>query len=367
MNELHLIQEIDRYLNGEMSAAERAAFESLRSTNPEIDQQVVSHQVLLQQFSAHGNRKMLMHKMDKIHAGLDVTAMKEDIQPQEAVKTPTIFSIRRKTLLNLTAAACIALFTSLTTIYFMQDASHKSTVAQFEGVKRELTNIQNSQKQLITNINDRNKKGPVNPGQFGGTCFAITRNGYMITNYHVVAGADSIYIQNTKGESFKAVSIFEDVTSDLAIIRVVDSSFKNHPLPYTLKPEKVNVGEDVFTMGFPRDEIVYGKGYISAQTGFNGDTSSYQVNIPVYPGNSGAPLMDNKGNIIGIVTGKQTASDGIAFAVKSINLKRVFDELPKDKFSRKDLKQKNTLDGLDRKDQIKKLEDFVYMVKVYNQ
>jgi len=122
----------------------------------------------------------------------------------------------------------------------------------------------------------------------------------------------------------------------------------------------------VFTMGYPRDEIVYGKGYISAQTGFQGDTVAYQVSIPVNPGNSGAPLMDNEGNIVGIITGKQTTSDGIAFAVKSFHLKRLLEEMPKEKLPRREWTRKNNLNTLSRVDQIKKLEDFVYMVKVYN-
>lgn len=363
---MHLVQEIDRYLSGEMDAAERAAFESLRDNNPEVDQMVVAQQLLIKQLESHGQRKNLHQKMQDIHQRMDIPAL-----AMEAQKAPQrkILWMKRKTLINLAGAACIALCTSLAMIYFTQNASHKSTVAQYEDVKRELTKVQNSQKALVSDINNKNaRRGPVNPGNFGGTCFAIAKNGLMITNYHVVAGADSIYIQNNKGEAFKAVSIFEDITRDLAVIQVVDSNFKNQNIPYSLKTNNIHVGEEVFTMGFPRDEIVYGKGYISAQTGFNGDTAAYQVAIPVNPGNSGAPLLDNDGNIIGIITGKQTSSDGIAFAVKSINLKRLFDEMPKDKLAKKDLQhQKSGLDHLKRGDQIKKLEDFVYMVKVYNQ
>jgi S1-C subfamily serine protease len=150
------------------------------------------------------------------------------------------------------------------------------------------------------------------------------------------------------------------------VLKIADSTFKTQPLPYSLKSQGLKLGEEVFTMGYPRDEIVYGKGYISAKTGFNGDTTAYQVSIPVNPGNSGAPLLDSRGDIVGIVTGKQTTSDGIAFAVKSAHLKRLLEEMPKDKQLKKDQLHKNHLDGLNRVDQIKKLEDFVYMIKVYN-
>ncbi|RPE09415.1 serine protease [Chitinophaga lutea] len=358
MNDIHLIQEIERYLDGEMSVPEREAFDALRRNDPAIDRQVTEHRLLLQQLRANGARKELLRRMEAIHARADVPVVAKP-------SAPVINMRSRRTWLNLAAAACIALVTSLATMAIMQKAVKNSSTAQYEDVRRVLSNMQRSQNALIRDIKSNNK-APLNPGTYGGTCFAISRNGYMVTNYHVIAGADSIYIQNNKGEAFKAVSIFEDVSSDLAVLRIADSTFRSAPLPYALKHQPSRSGEEVFSMGFPRDEIVYGKGYISAQTGFNGDTLAYQVSIPVDPGNSGAPLLDATGEVVGIITGKQASSDGIAFAVKAGHLKRLLDELPKDKFSRKDIRQKSQLVGLNRVDQLKKLEDFVYMVKVYN-
>ncbi|MGX5819645.1 trypsin-like peptidase domain-containing protein [Chitinophaga lutea] len=359
MNDIHLIQEIERYLDGEMGLPEKEAFEALLRNDPAIGRQVAEHRQLLQQMRANALRKDFRSRLDAIHA-------KAEFPTPSRTETPVVpIRNRRRLWLNLAAAACIALVTSLATVAVMQNAARNSSSAQYEDVRRVLSSMQQSQNALIRDIKGKNA-APANPGTYGGTCFAISRNGYMVTNYHVVAGADSIYIQNNKGEAFKAVSVFEDVSSDLAVLRIADSAFRSAPLPYSLKQTTVRPGEEVFSMGFPRDEIVYGKGYISAQTGFNGDTVAYQVAIPVNPGNSGAPLLDADGEVIGIIRGKQSSSDGIAFAVKSGHLRRLLDELPKDKFSRKDLKQKNQLSGLNRVEQLKKLEDFVYMVKVYN-
>lgn len=364
MNDIHLIQEIERYLAGEMSTLEAAAFESKRKADPEFDQEVVTHQLLVKQFQAHGNRKQLLGRLNSIHEKTDLNELRAEFAPQPPAK---FRFIRRRTLTAIAAAACVALVTSLSTIAVIQKNQKKTSSAQYEDVRRTLYNIQRSQNALIRDIKDNKKAAPINPGTYGGTCFAVNRYGYMVTNYHVIAGADSIYIQNNKGEAFKAVSVFEDISSDLAVIRIADSTFHSAPLPYSLKPQTARLGEEVFSMGFPRDEIVYGKGYISAQTGFNGDTVAYQVSIPVGPGYSGAPLLDGKGQIIGIITGKQSSSDGIAFAVKSAHLRRLLDEMPKDNVNKKGPKLVlNTLDGLVREDQIKKLEDYVYMVKVYN-
>ncbi|RBL88700.1 S1C family serine protease [Chitinophaga flava] len=361
--DMNLLREIERYLEGEMSGQEKAVFDELRKNNPQINRQVEEQQFFMQQLQHFGQRQSLQAKMNKIHEQLDMPTLRK--QAQEATLTAKRISIRRRTITNLAAAACIALVTSLSTIAVLQNAAKNKSTAQYEDVRRVLNNIQRSQNALINDINNKNK-APVNPGTYGGTGFAVSGNGYIVTNYHVVSGADSVYVQNNKGEAFKAVSVFEDISSDLAVLKIADSSFKSQPLPYALKPQSVKLGEEVFTMGFPRDEIVYGKGYISAKTGFNGDTTAYQVSIPVNPGNSGAPLLDNAGDVVGIVTGKQTTSDGIAFAVKSAHLKRLLDEMPKEKGVKKEWGHKSHLEGLNRVDQIKKLEDFVYMVKVYN-
>jgi len=361
-DQIQLLQEIESYLEGQLSDAERASFEARRQADPVLNAQVEEQQLFLQTLQQYGRRTELQQQMDRIHEHIATPQPANIVPIRKSSSYP-----RRRTITNLAAAACIALVTSLSTIAIMQRAAKQKTTAQYEDVRRVLNNIQRSQNALINNMNSTSKKAPANPGTYGGTGFAISTNGYIITNYHVVQGADSLYVQNNKGEAYKATSIFEDISSDLAILKIADSTFKSQPLPYQLKPQPVNLGEEVFTMGYPRDEIVYGKGYISAQTGFNGDTVAYQVSIPVNPGNSGAPLMDAEGNIVGIITGKQTTSDGIAFAVKSAHLKRLLDEMPKEKLPRREWTRKSAhLESMSRIDQIKKLEDFVYMVKVYN-
>ncbi len=158
---------------------------------------------------------------------------------------------RRRTWYSVAAAASIALITSLATMAIMQRSAKNSYTAKYEDVRRVLNNIQRSQNAIIRDINNKNS-GPTNPGTYGGTCFAISRNGYMVTNYHVIAGADSIYLQNNKGEAFKAVSVFEDVSSDLAVLRVADSTFRTAPLPYTLKKTPPASGRKCSPWATPR-------------------------------------------------------------------------------------------------------------------
>ncbi|MBN3585914.1 trypsin-like peptidase domain-containing protein, partial [Algoriphagus aestuarii] len=94
---------------------------------------------------------------------------------------------------------------------------------------------------------------------------------YVVTNNHVINGADSVHLQNSKGESFRARIVYSDPLKDLAILHIDDSNFKKHKsVPYTFRKQNSELGEDIYTIGFPRDEAVYGQGYLSSNTGYGG-------------------------------------------------------------------------------------------------
>ena len=102
-------------------------------------------------------------------------------------------------------------------------------------------------------------------------------------------------------------------------------------------------------------------------TGFNNDTTMYQISIPVNPGNSGGPLMDEQGNIIGVIRGKQSSAEATGFAIKSNFIKQTIEKLENDSL-KKDLSlvtKRSNLKGLKRSEQIKKIQPFVFNVMVY--
>ncbi|MFN6091265.1 MAG: trypsin-like peptidase domain-containing protein, partial [Bacteroidota bacterium] len=151
----------------------------------------------------------------------------------------------------------------------------------------------------------------------------------------------------------------------LAMLKVKEDSFPGFKeIPFAIKKSISDPGEKVFTLGFPREDLVFGDGSISSYTGYEGDTTAYQISIPVNPGNSGGPLFDNQGNLIGIISGKNESAEGASFAVKSkwindyINSRNDQNNilLPTNKF----------LIGVDRASQIKRIKDVVFMVRVFN-
>lgn len=360
--DIELTDRIDAYLRGELTAAEVSDFEKKRREDTEFDLRVVEHQNLTRHLSEYGDRVQLSSDMNSIHEELDVYALKHGLVPE----SPLIMRLWNKYRVNTAIAASVALIavcgTLLSTGYFSKTIS-----TNYSLLRREINNIKRSQNALMKNINDKPAKGPADPGQFGGTGFALSSNGYLVTNYHVIKDADSVYVQNSEGESFKVKQIYVDPTYDLAVLQIIDPEFKQlASLPYTFKKAASDVGEDVYTIGFPRDDQVYGEGYVSSRNGYAGDTVAYQVSIPVNPGNSGGPLLDNRGNVVGIINGKQTLADGAAFAIKSNYILKSLEAIPQDSLERKlTLNKRNSLSGLSRKDQFKKMQPYIFMVKVY--
>ncbi len=351
---------IDSYLRGELSSSELADFQQRRSVDPAFDLRVVEHENLIGYLKAFGKRVDLISEMNAIHEEIDVEAIKREVRPE----LPVVHKMWNKYRVSAAIAATVAMIavfgTLFSTGYFDEKISNSF-------LRRKLSSIERSQNAINKKLTDKPFKGPVDPGQFGGTGFAITSNGYVVTNYHVVKDADSIYVQNSAGESFKAKQIYIDPTYDLAVLQIIDPAFNDlATLPYTFKKSASSVAEGVYTVGFPKDDLVYNEGYVSSSNGYQGDTVAYQVSIPVNPGNSGGPLLDNRGNVVGIINRKQTLVDGVAFAVKSSYLLKSIEAIPQDSLEDKlILNKRNSLTGLKPSEQFKNLEPYIFMVKVY--
>ncbi len=366
---MELTDKIEAYLNGQMSPEEEAAFEELKASDPEIDQQVVIHRSLLNQLDKYKSRKRLTAQMNQIHSMLQL----EQIKNQNLSTYTKVRVLWSKYKANVAIAACVAFIaayiTLLSTGYFSTNAIKSDYNALRRDFSREMSKINKIQRSQSAAIGEiKGSSGHVyNPGTYGGTGFALTSNGLIVTNFHVVKDADSIYIQNNEGESYKVKTVYVHPEYDIAVLKVLDEGFKIlKPLPYTFRKTSPDLGDDVFTYGFPKDDAVYTRGYLSSRTGYLGDTTEYQVDISVNPGSSGGPLLDNKGNVIGIVKGKSPRTDGASFAVKSQYVLEALESMPKDSVGAKSfLSNRNALAALPRTEQIKRLRNYIYMIKVY--
>ena len=180
---------------------------------------------------------------------------------------------------------------------------------------------------------DENNK----PTQWSGTGFFLSKDGYIITNYHVVENARTIKVSGINDDnkiSYTARVEISDKQNDLAILKITDISFT--PLtniPYTFKYTTSSVGEDCFVLGYPLIstmglDIKLTNGIISSKTGFEGNIAEYQMSAPVQPGNSGGPLFDKNGNIIGIVCAKHREAENAGYAIKASYIRNLVELLP---------------------------------------
>src|SRR5690606_12711816 len=288
---------------------------------------------------------------------------------QVVKKQPIIVALWDKLKLNAAVAASIAIVSVFSTLWLTGYYSNlRKATSDYSALRRDMNSVKrnvNAQNVAIKNMNNgTDSKETIH---FGATGFSITKDGYVVTNYHVITGADSVHLQNHKGESYKADIIYTNEEKDIAILYINDSTFKSQKaLPYTFKKKNSDLGEDIYTIGFPRDEAVYGQGYLSSETGYAGDTVAYQISIPVNPGNSGGPVLDKDGNVIGIISGKQKGIDGAAFAIKTEALLETLNDIPTDSLRKSViLGNRNLLNNLPRTEQVKKIQDFIYLVKVY--
>ncbi len=156
-----------------------------------------------------------------------------------------------------------------------------------------------------------------------GTAWSVA-GGYAVTNHHVVAGKSSIYLMNQKGEKIIATVVASDVEHDIALLSVVNGKL---PPALFLAASNARLGASVFTIGFPRVDVM-GKtpklslGIISSINGLSDDPTSYQISVPIQPGNSGGPLVNMRGEVVGLITtmlGTVSADNGEPQPLASIN------------------------------------------------
>jgi len=364
MEDLQLSETVERYLQGQMDAEELSRFEQLRASNPEVDQFVVEQTLFLNQLNNFGDRKQFRSALHEIHNNLLDNGAIKNMAPKAKV-VDMFRRYRRVWAVAASIAGIIAITISGLVAYFTPN-----TKPQLEQLSREVSILKTQAKKLTDEVRDSSKsvsRVPVNETfKFGGTGFLVDAKGYLITNAHVIKGAKTIIVQS-KGQEFKASLVKIDAERDLAILKIDDSEYKPvGSLPYGFKKTGADLGDQIFTLGFPRDEIVYGEGYLSASTGFNGDTMSCQITIPANPGNSGGPVFNKNGEVVGILSTRQLQAQGFVFAVTAKNIFKSLEELKKDTtYQNIKINTLSSVKGMERSQQVKKIEDCVFLVKTY--
>jgi len=205
-----------------------------------------------------------------------------------------------------------------------------------------------------------------------GSGVIISKSGYIITNHHVIEDANDIeveFVLNDEVQKFNAEIVQIDKTNDLAIVKIVDVNFDGvDELPYNFKTRSSDVGTKVYAFGYPMALSIMGKeikvtdGMISSKTGFDGNITTYQITAPIQGGNSGGPLFDEKGNLIGINSSgiRKDIASNVAYSIKTSYVLNLIDILPKSI----ELPSNTKLESLPLTEQIKEISKYVVLIKV---
>ncbi len=164
-----------------------------------------------------------------------------------------------------------------------------------------------------------------------GSGFIISNDGYLLTNHHVVRGADIIYVTLLDKREFKAKLIGSDVRTDVALLKIEAKDLNSLPIG---NPDKLRKGDWVIAIGSPLGlDSTVTKGIVSAK---GRDTGSFvaflQTDVPINGGNSGGPLINDKGEVVGInsrLISQTGGYQGISLAIPIDEAMRVSDQLRK--------------------------------------
>ncbi len=361
MEDVLLLDAAERYMKGSMNQQEKLFFEELRKNNPELDQMVVEQTFFLNEVEQYGDLKAFKHSLHEVDTKLAEEGIIRKSDLRFGGKVVYIWKKYKRTVM---VAASIAGIVSMLTVALASVYNNSKSNNDLTKLSREIDRLKADNINTNKKLDDvKRPKAPNAPFISGGTGFLIDAKGYMITNAHVLKGK-TIVATNQKGEQFLAKICMKDENRDIAILKIDDKDFKPFTsLPYSIN-KLVNLAEPIYTLGYPKDEIVYGEGYLSSETGYKSDTLTYQIAIAADHGNSGGPVLNKKGDVIGILTDK--SEGGAVFAVKSLYIFNAVENLKKDPaHANLKLAGKNSINNLDRVGQVKKVNDCVFLIKSY--
>jgi len=159
-----------------------------------------------------------------------------------------------------------------------------------------------------------------------GTGFIINDEGYIVTNAHVLAGGSSVQAITSEQELINALFIGYDINFDIALLKIPG----NYNALNLEDSNKIQIGEKVIAIGNPLGlQFSVSQGIVSGthREGINGLEAYIQTDAPLNPGNSGGPLINKQGKVVGINNFKISESESLGFALESNYIKDVVNQI----------------------------------------
>jgi serine protease Do len=217
MEDVMLLQAVEKYLRDEMTPEEKVYFETLRKTNPEVDLMVVEHSLFLQQLDNFSERKNFKSTLQHSHTEL---TDKGDIKPASLEGKAKVLYLWNRYKRVAAIAASIAIVTTLGVSMLVNTLSPKTDSAKLQELGREIKKVKDEgtrTKQEVNQIKGKIAETTI-PFRTAGTGFMIDGKGLLITNAHIVRNARNIFIINKNNDQYRASVVFTDVSKDVAVL-----------------------------------------------------------------------------------------------------------------------------------------------------
>lgn len=319
MDELDDILLFDRYLGDEMDATEKQAFEERLVHSESLKQKLADYVAFSEEIKAGVDYINVRKNLANIHTTL--------------YERKTIRFLRPAVLVPLGIAAGLALLVLFNP--FNNAQNDNKMAGNYEPLYNQ------SEEQYATETEDMGYISQENEmfdstvvgetEMFGlkdslpwlnrtprGTAFLISETGFLLTSKHLVEGQKNAHLQQKElGFGFEARVIYSDSLLDFAVLQTSTRLAENfEAVPYQWYKTKPELGEEVFALGYPKKDIVYARGVVSSETGYESDSVYFEISLPSNAGHSGSPLFSEEGYLIGIVTAHQSDKQLVTYALK---------------------------------------------------
>ncbi len=316
----------DRFIRGEMDETETEAFEERLNHSESFKKAFESYTAFAKEIKEGSEYLAIQNELATIHADL-----------YKKKKRKSINLLRPKFLVPIGIAASITLLLFFNP-FWNGISDQKSTVA-YEPLANHSDDYPTEEVgememdlnlELVENVGDSdsvyhldslvvlNDSLEITAALPNGTAFLISEDGFFLTSKHLVEGYDIIHLQHKEiNSSFEAQVIYTDSLLDFAILQSsIHSALDFKAIPYELVKTSPELGDEVFTLGYSKREIVYTEGVVSSETGFESDSVYFEISLPSNAGHSGAPLFNKNGELIGIVTAQNSQKQAVTYVLK---------------------------------------------------
>ncbi len=207
-------------------------------------------------------------------------------------------------------------------LYNADDGADEASEEAF--YEEEVTNV-TYPLEPIDSLLQLNSKQPI------GTAFQLTENGIFVTSKHLVEGKEFVKLQNKElNLTFEVKVVYVDTLMDIAFLICHENIAQNlEKVPFKFSDKTTELGEEIFTLGYPKKDIVYTKGDVSSENGFKSDSLYLEISMPSSPGYSGSPLFDQEGYLVGIITANNSKKQSVTYSLKHHYIQELISDLDK--------------------------------------